>query len=123
MSYFALKHLHVSFALVSGFLFAVRGIWMLQGSALARRRSLELASYAIDTILLSSAIGLVMWSAQYPLAQTWLSVKVVVLLAYIVAGSIALKRGKTKAVRASAYVLALLLFAYILKVALTKQVL
>lgn len=122
MSYFALKHFHVSFALVSGFLFAVRGMWTLQGSAWGQRRSLRLASYLIDSALLGSAIGLVVWSGQYPGVHAWLTAKILALIAYIVAGSIALKRGRTRTVRGIAYVIALMLFVYILKVALTKQV-
>ena len=36
-------------------------------------------------------------------------------------GTIALKRGKTPAVRATAFALAVLVFAYIIGVAVTKQ--
>ena len=122
MNYFALKHFHMSFALASGFLFSVRGLWMLQDSPLAQRRSLRLASYAIDSLLLASAIGLVVWSDQYPFVQPWLTAKILALVAYAVAGVIALKRGKTRVVRTAAFVTALLLFAYILKLAFTKQV-
>lgn len=122
MSYYVLKHFHMSFALVSGFLFTVRGLWMLQDSPLAQRRSLRLASHAIDTLLLTSAIGLAVWSAQYPFLQPWLTAKILALLAYIVAGAFALKRGKTRTVRAAAFAAALLLFAYVLKLAFTKQV-
>jgi uncharacterized membrane protein SirB2 len=123
MSYHILKHFHMSFALVSGFLFAMRGLWTLRDSPLAQRRSLRLAAHTIDTALLASAIGLVAWSAQYPSPQPWLSVKVVALVAYIGAGSLALKRGCARPVRAAAFAAALLLFGYILKLALTGQVL
>jgi uncharacterized membrane protein SirB2 len=41
---------------------------------------------------------------------------------YIVLGTIALKRGRTRGVRAGAWVAALAVFFYILAVAFTKQV-
>lgn len=121
MNYLAIKHLHMSFAVLSGTLFFIRGIWMLRESPLLHRRWINLGSYVIDTVLLASALTMVFWSAQYPFVQSWLTVKVLAVLAYIVAGAVALKRGKTKAVRTGALIVALLLFAYIVKVALTKQ--
>ena len=45
----------------------------------------------------------------------------IALLLYIGLGSIALKRGKTRAVRLSAFIAALAVFAYIVAVALTRQ--
>lgn len=121
MSYLAIKHLHMSFAALSGILFFVRGIWMLRDSPLLHRQWIERSSYVIDTVLLASAITMVVWSAQYPFVQQWLTVKVLTVLAYIVAGAIALRRGKTKRIRAGAFVVALLLFGYIVKLALTRQ--
>ncbi|MBJ7313487.1 SirB2 family protein [Rugamonas sp. CCM 8940] len=70
---------------------------------------------------IASAVTLAVTSAQYPLAQGWLSAKVVALLLYIVLGTIALKRGKTRAVRATAFAAALACFGYI--VAVSKQAL
>lgn len=121
MSYLAVKHIHITCAALSFLLFSLRGIWMLQGSALLQRRWVKIAPHAVDTLLLASALVMVFWSAQYPFAQAWLTAKVVALVAYIILGTIALKRGKTKAVRLSAFLAALAVFAYIVKVALTRQ--
>jgi len=121
MSYFAIKHLHMSCAALSGMLFLVRGIMMLRESPLLDQRALKLSSYVIDTVLLASALTMVVWSAQYPFVLPWLTAKVLAVLAYIVLGAIALKRGKTKTIRAGAFVVALLLFGYVVKLALTKQ--
>jgi uncharacterized membrane protein SirB2 len=121
MTYFALKHLHVTFAMLSGALFLLRGCWMLADSALLQRRWVRIAPHLVDTVLLASALALAAWSGQYPLVQAWLSAKVVALLLYIVLGSVALKRGKTKAVRAAAFAGALAAFGYIVAVAFSKQ--
>jgi uncharacterized membrane protein SirB2 len=122
MSYLAIKHLHMTCAALSGVLFFTRGILMLRASPLLQRRWLNTGSHAIDTVLLGSALTMAVWSTQYPFVQGWLTAKVIALVLYIVAGGIALKRGKTMRIRTVAFVVALLLFAYIVKVALTRQV-
>lgn len=124
MTYLALKHLHMSFAALSGTLFFVRGLLMLRrkDNVPMRKNLLDRSSHIIDTILLVSALTLVVWSAQYPFVLPWLTVKVFAVVAYIVVGAIALKRGKTRGVRTGAFIAALLIFGYILKLALTKQV-
>lgn len=121
MSYLALKHFHLTCAVLSGSLFLLRGIWMLRESSMLQRRWVRIAPHLIDTLLLASALAMVAWSAQYPFVQGWLTAKVLALIAYIVLGSIALKRGKTMAVRASAFAAALAVFAYIVLVAITKH--
>lgn len=121
MDYLSLKHLHMGFAGLSGGFFLLRGVWMLADSRLLQARWVRTLPHVIDTILLSSAIALALWSSQYPLRQGWLTAKVLALLAYIVLGTIALKRGPTKAVRAVAYVAAVLVFLYIVGVAVSKN--
>ena len=77
--------------------------------------------HVVDTLLLTSALVLVFWSGQYPFVQAWLTAKVLALVVYIVLGTIALKRGKTKGVRSFALLAALATFAYIVAVALTRN--
>ena len=122
MSYLALKHLHMSFAALSGTLFFLRGIFMLRDSPLLHKAWINRSSYVIDTVLLASALTMVAWSAQYPFVVTWLTIKVIAVVAYIIAGAIALKRGKTKGIRTGAFMITLLIFGYIVKLAITKQV-
>ncbi|MGQ0544850.1 MAG: SirB2 family protein [Betaproteobacteria bacterium] len=50
----------------------------------------------------------------------WLTAKVLGLVAYIVLGMLALRRGKTPAVRIASFAGALLVAAYVVAVALTK---
>lgn len=121
MDYLSLKHLHMSFAGLSGGFFLLRGAWMFAESPLLQRRWVRTLPHVVDTALLSSAVALAVWSSQYPLMQAWLTAKVLALLAYIVLGTIALKRGPTKAIRGVAYVAALLVFLYIVGVASSKD--
>ncbi|WP_041376577.1 SirB2 family protein [Polaromonas naphthalenivorans] len=121
MNYLAIKHLHITFAVLSGSFFLLRGLWMLADSPMLQRRWVKVVPHAVDTLLLASALVLVFWSGQYPFVQPWLTAKVLALVAYIVLGTVALKRGKTKGVRAFALLAALATFAYIVAVALTRQ--
>ena len=121
MNYLLLKHLHMSCAALSGTIFLLRGLWMLQDSPQLGRRWVRTLPHLIDTVLLASAVTLAVWSAQYPLAQPWLTAKVCALLLYIVLGSVALKRGRSKGIRAAAFLAALATFAYIVAVALSKN--
>lgn len=121
IGYLAVKHVHMTCAALSGSFFALRGIWMLRGSAMLQRRWVRIAPHVIDTLLLGSALTMVVWSGQYPFVMPWLTAKVLALILYIVLGTIALKRGKTRTVRAAAYAGALVTFLYIVRTALTRQ--
>jgi uncharacterized membrane protein SirB2 len=123
MNYTSIKHFHIACATLSGGLFFLRGIWMLRESAMLKQSWVKLVPQVVDTLLLVSALTMVIWSGQYPFVQNWLTVKILAVIAYIAIGSIALKRGKTKTVRAYAFIAALATFAYIASVAVTKQVL
>lgn len=121
MDYLSLKHLHMGLAALSGSFFLLRGAWMLADSPLLQRRWVRTAPHVIDSALLASAVALAVWSSQYPLAQAWLTAKVLALLAYIVLGTIALKRGRTRSIRSAAYIAAVLVFLYIVGVAVMKN--
>lgn len=119
--YLMLKHLHVTFVVLSGLGFFVRGLWMLADSPRLQARWVRIWPHVVDTLLLASALGVAIISGQYPFAQNWLTAKVLGLVAYIVCGTMALKRGRTKKVRAVFFFAALLIFAYIVGVALTRN--
>ena len=121
MNYLLVKHLHITFAVLSGSFFLLRGLWMLAESPMLSQRWVRTVPHVVDTLLLGSALLLVFWSGQYPFVQNWLTAKVLALVAYIVLGTIALKRGKTQGVRRFALLAALATFAYIVAVALTRQ--
>lgn len=122
-TYTLLKYLHVGSVALSGAGFMLRGAWMLRGSPMLARRWVRITPHLVDTALLASAIALALMSGQYPLAQGWLTAKVLGLIAYIALGTIALKRGRTRGIRIAAFCGALLVFAYIVAVATTKSVL
>ncbi|MBB5020235.1 putative membrane protein SirB2 [Chitinivorax tropicus] len=121
MPYIALKHLHMTFAAISISLFLLRGYWMWQTSPRLQQRWVKVVPHINDTALLGTAIAMVIWSRQYPFVMDWLTAKLLALILYIVLGSIALKRGRTKPIRLLALLGATLTFTYIVGVALTKS--
>jgi len=121
MDYGLLKTVHVGAVAISLTLFLLRGVWMLRADPHLQRRWVKVVPHAVDTVLLASAVWLALRIGQAPLRDAWLTAKVGGLLAYIVLGSIALRRGRTPGARRLAFAGALLIFAYIVAVALTKR--
>lgn len=121
MEYATLKAIHAGCAVLSIGGFVARGVLMLRDSSLLGAPLVRIAPHVVDTVLLASAIALAWKSGQYPFAQGWLTAKLVALAAYIVLGTVALRRGRSKAVRATAFGLALATVLYIVAVALTRN--
>ena len=121
MSFLLFKTLHVSCAVASFTLFFLRGIWSFNNSPIMRQRWVSVVPHYVDTLLLANALVLVFIIEQYPFIDTWLTAKVFGLMLYIILGSIALKQGKTKTIRISAWLAALAVFIYIVLVAATHN--
>jgi len=120
-AYVFVRALHIGCAALSIAGFAARGMLMLVDAPLLRRRFVRVAPHVVDTVLLASAVWLAWFIGQVPFVHGWITAKVFGLLAYIVLGTIALKRGKTKGLRAGAFTAALASVAYIVWVALTRD--
>jgi uncharacterized membrane protein SirB2 len=118
--YTALKLIHVTAVVLSGSGFVAR--YALAAShRLPRNLWMRVTPHVVDTVLLASALALAWVGGFRPLEVPWLEAKLVGLVVYILAGTIALKRGRTPRIRALAFVTALLAFIYIISVALTKH--
>ena len=121
--YLPLKHLHLTCISLSLILFVTRFYWRKQNPSMLQKKWVKILPHTIDTILLASAIGMAIIASINPLEQTWLAAKILALLAYILAGTFALKRANSPQAQNLSFVLALTCFAYILMVAFSKQVL
>jgi uncharacterized membrane protein SirB2 len=116
------KYIHLAAVLLSFCGFVLRAGWMLADSPMLGKRWVKVLPHIIDTALLLSALWLV-YLMSLPLLQTdWLLAKIIALLVYIVLGTMALKRARTKAQRLMFALLAILVFLYIVSVALSKSV-
>jgi uncharacterized membrane protein SirB2 len=121
MDYLLLKHVHMSAVSLSFAGFFARGLGTLRGAAWVRGRAAKTLPHLVDTVLLASAIGLAWMLRLSPLDAPWLMAKIVGLVAYIGLGMVALKPGRPAGVRAAAWVGAMLVFGYIVSVAITKS--
>ena len=120
MSYMALKHLHLMCVALTFLSFSVRGVGMLMQARWLEQRWVRIAPHIIDTLLLLSAIGLVITLQQYPFVHAWLTEKFLAVLAYIALGVMAFK-GRTAAIRWICFLGALGWLGLVLRVAMTKQ--
>jgi uncharacterized membrane protein SirB2 len=115
--YLQIKAVHIAAVLASGGLFALRGAGVLAGGRWAMAAPLRWLSYSIDTVLLTAALMLLTALKLNPFAVAWLSVKLVLLLCYVVLGTLALRRARSPRGRALCYAAALGCFAFMYFVA------
>lgn len=116
--YFPIKHLHMTAVGLSIILFVIRAYWSITGSALLQRRLVRILPHVVDTVLLVCGVIL---AAMIGPNQPWILTKIVLLVAYIGVGTIAIKRGRTTRGRLTAALIAIAIFAYIVGVAITKN--
>jgi uncharacterized membrane protein SirB2 len=121
--YLSLRTVHIGCVVVAASGFLLRGFWMLQDSALLDHRLTRTLPHVNDSLLLLAAIGMLWIARLNPLDHTWLLAKLTGLLLYILLGSVALRRGRTRRLRTLAFGGALIAFGYIVAVALTRNTL
>lgn len=119
--YAQIKLVHILTVLFSGGLFALRGAGVLAGQRWPHAAPVRYLSYSIDTTLLTAALMLLTILPAGVFANGWLTLKLLLLLVYIVCGTFALKRGRSATVRRNAYIAALLTYGYMLGVARTHH--
>lgn len=119
--YVQIKLVHVGAVVASGALFFVRGLARQLGASWPRSAPLRFMSYTIDTVLLTAAFMLMAVLQQYPFVHAWLTVKVILVVAYIVLGAFAISHGKTVRIRWFCYFTALLTFGTIVSIARTHH--
>lgn len=121
MAYSLLKQLHLATIAVTLALFILRGAWMIADSPRLQARWVRIVPHVNDTLLLASGISLAVLIQQYPLVHGWLTAKFFALILYILLGTVAIKRGKTRGQRIAAWFAALLVFGYMAWVAVTHD--
>ena len=119
--YLPIKSLHISLAALSLLGFVIRGCWSIAGSALLQQRWVKIAPHIIDTLLLTTAVLLMIILQQHPGNQAWIAAKLVALVIYIVFGTFAIKRAPSAAGRAIFFGLAIATFVYITGVAIAHH--
>lgn len=118
MNYFLIKHIHMTAAGLSLIFFIVRAFWSVKGSAMLQNKAVKVVPHIIDSVLLVAGIIL---AAMIGPEQPWILAKIVLLLAYIGVGTVAIKRGRTPTQRAVAAVIAVAIFLYIVGIAIAHN--
>lgn len=116
-----IRGLHILAVILSGSLFALRGLGVLAHARWPQAAPVRYLSYSIDTVLLTAALMLLTILPGAMFANHWLTVKVLLLIVYVVLGVFALRRGRTPRNRAVGYFAALLVFAMIIGIARTHH--
>ena len=119
--YGLVKFIHVASVTLSLAGFFLRGLLLARASPLMNRRWLRVLPHVNDTVLLAAALTLVLMSGQYPFVQGWLTAKVFGVVAYIILGSLAMRPGGTRKMRILAGIAAMVVFGWIVSVALTRN--
>lgn len=118
--YLIVKNIHIATAILSLVGFCIRGWWMFNENELLQNKFVKIFPHVNDTLLLSCAIYLSVTSGLYPFSAGWLGAKVLFLVGYIYAGTIALKLGKTMRTRMFAFLIALFFIGAIFILAIYK---
>jgi uncharacterized membrane protein SirB2 len=112
-----IRLLHITAVFTSGSLFALRGMGLILDKQWPLAAPVRYLTYVVDTILLTAALMLTTILHQYPFVHGWLTIKVALLVVYIVLGIIAFRPGRTPAVRFGCWLSALLVYGFIISVA------
>ena len=121
MDYSAVKLVHQSAVTLSIAGFVVRGAASLAGARWVGSRVAKTLPHLVDSVLLISALTLAWMLQLTPDKAPWLLAKIAGLVLYVALGVIALRPGRSIAVRTAAWFGALAVVAWIASVAITKS--
>ena len=113
--------IHVATVMLSLFGFVLRGVLRFRGSGLINRKWLKIAPHIVDTVLIASARILLLQASLNPLTTPWLLAKIVALIIYIGLGLVAFRFAGSRSVALWSWCMAIVVFCYILAVAVTKN--
>ena len=113
--------LHITLVTLSVVLFAVRGLGVLAGQAWPMAGWARGLAPVIDSLLLLAG-GTLWWLLQLnPTQDHWLLAKLVLLIVYIVLGTLALKRAPTRGAKALCFVAALSVVGFMASIAMARH--
>ena len=115
--YLEIRAVHIGAVILSGALLLLRGlVHNLLNASWVIAWPIRTLSYTIDTVLLTAALMLMTIVRQVPFVDSWLTMKVMLVLLYITLGYMAL-RGATERVRWASLGGAALVYGFIISIA------
>jgi len=119
--YPTVRSLHITLVTLSVALFTVRGLGVLAGQTWPRAGWARGLAPFIDSLLLLAG-GTLWWLLQLnPTQNHWLLAKLVLLIVYIVLGTLALKRAPTRGAKALCFVAALAVVGFMASIAVAHH--
>lgn len=119
--YILIKYVHVTSVALSVTGFFVHGLLLIRAAPSMNARWFRILPHINDTILLVAALSLATMSGQYPFVADWVTAKVFGVITYIILGFLALRAESTRRMRIVFWLAALVVFGWIVSVALTRQ--
>lgn len=116
-----IKLLHIWLISISGMFFAIRGLCALLGMRWPRWAAVKWTSVVIDSLLLTAAAMLYTMLPKGMFANGWLTLKLVLVVTYIVLGILAMREARPRGQRWLLYLAALATFAWIVGIARTHS--
>jgi len=117
MFYPTIKNFHILFAGLSIALFILRGGFSVLASKPLTHRVWKILPHIVDTCLLGLGIWLAVILQLNPLHVSWLGVKLVCVIGYIVLGVLAFRLQRPRWLRVMFFVAAVFLFGFIVSIA------
>ena len=115
--YLEIRAVHIGAVILSGLLMLLRGVARNAfGASWVMAWPVRTLSYTIDTVLLTAALMLTTIIQQYPFVDGWLTMKVLLLVVYIMLGYNGL-RGRTPQIRWASLASAALVYGFIVTIA------
>ncbi|QEW07927.1 SirB2 family protein [Nitrincola iocasae] len=118
--YMAFKHLHLTMVALTILLFIARAGFVIVWPAGIRKRWMKILAHGVDTLLILSAIALLVVMNMNPIHVSWVLAKIIGLLAYIGFSVYAFKIASTLPSRLLGVLLAGATLAYIAMVAVRQ---
>lgn len=118
MFYPNVKLAHVVFAGLSILLFVLRGAFTVLAERPLAGRVWKTAPHVADTLLLTMGVWLAVMLRLNPLHVTWLGVKILCVIGYIVLGVLAFRLARPRWLRVGLFAASILLFAFIVSIAI-----
>ena len=115
--YLEIRAVHIGAIILSGAVLLLRGlVHNMLNASWVMAWPIRTLSYTIDTVLLTAALMLMTIVRQVPFVDSWLTMKVMLVLLYITLGYLAL-RGATERVRWASLGGAALVYGFIISIA------
>ncbi len=116
------RMLHVSCVVLALLLFVWRGWRSWQERPIRQVLWRRIIPDSVDTLLLLSGLSMMFMLGQYPFAESWITLKLALVLIYILLGFVAFRLSHSLRVRRASWLGALVVFVSIVSVARLHEV-